>query len=136
MSASRRAVCAAFFQYNADILGEDSINADAEVICLLVESLRSFGLTSSEFKLRLGDRNLWVLFLQSAGVEAELLTPVLSVVDKFEKVVKKPFRKMMKDHCRVARKCRGFNIKNTQIHFHKGCGFNAFGFSRLRGVGL
>ena len=87
----------AFFQYNADILGEDSINADAEVICLLVESLRSFGLTSSEFKLRLGDRNLWVLFLQSAGVEAELLTPVLSVVDKFEKVSQEALSEMMKD---------------------------------------
>lgn len=87
----------AFFQYNADILGEDSINADAEIICLLVESLRSFGLTSSEFKLRLGDRNLWVLFLQSAGVEAERLIPVLSVVDKLEKVSEQALSEMMAD---------------------------------------
>ena len=52
----------AFFQYNADILGEESLNADAEIIALLIESLRGFGLTENEFKLRLGDRNLWVLF--------------------------------------------------------------------------
>ncbi len=85
----------AFFQYNADILGENSINADAEIICLLIESLRSFGLTSSEFKLRLGDRNLWVLFLQSAGVDGDRLVSVLSVVDKFEKVSPQALSEMM-----------------------------------------
>ena len=76
----------AFFQYNADILGEESLNADAEIIALLIESLRGFGLTENEFKLRLGDRNLWVLFLESAGVPEDKIIPVLSVVDKLEKV--------------------------------------------------
>ena len=76
----------AFFQYNADILGEESLNADAEIIALLIESLRGFGLTENEFKLRLGDRNLWVLFLESAGVHEDKIIPVLSVVDKLEKV--------------------------------------------------
>lgn len=76
----------AFFQYNADILGEESINADAEIIALLIESLRAFGLGENEFKLRLGDRTLWVLFLQSRGVEEQFVIPVLSVFDKIEKV--------------------------------------------------
>ena len=76
----------AFYQYNADILGDDSINADAEVIALLIESLRAFGLTEKEFKLRLGDRTLWVLFLQNMGVEENFIIPVLSVIDKMEKI--------------------------------------------------
>ena len=76
----------AFFQYNADILGEESLNADAEIIALLIESLRGFGLTENEFKLRLGDRTLWVLFLENAGVPEDRIIPVLSVIDKLEKV--------------------------------------------------
>lgn len=76
----------AFFQYNADILGEESLNADAEIIALLIESLRGFGLTENEFKLRLGDRTLWVLFLENAGVPKDRIVPVLSVIDKLEKV--------------------------------------------------
>lgn len=76
----------AFFQYNADILGEESLNADAEIIALLIESLRGFGLTENEFKLRLGDRTLWVLFLENAGVPKDRIIPVLSVIDKLEKV--------------------------------------------------
>lgn len=75
----------AFYQYNADILGDGSIGADAEVIALLIESLRAFGLTEREFKLRLGDRTLWTLFLQSMGVEGEFVIPVLSAMDKIEK---------------------------------------------------
>ncbi len=84
----------AFFQYNADILGEESLDADAEVIALLIESLRGFGLTENEFKLRLGDRTLWVLFLESAGVPDAKIFSVLSVIDKLEKVSPEALREM------------------------------------------
>lgn len=84
----------AFFQYNADILGEESLDADAEVIALLIESLRGFGLTENEFKLRLGDRTLWVLFLESAGVPDAKIISVLSVIDKLEKISPEALREM------------------------------------------
>ncbi len=87
----------AFFQYNADILGEESANADAEVIALLIESLRAFGLTENEFKLRLGDRTLWVLFLETAGVTEPYIIPVLSVIDKLEKVPPETLAALMGD---------------------------------------
>ncbi len=86
----------AFYQYNADILGESSLNADAEIISLLINSLRVFGLNENQFKLRLGDRNLWVLFLQNSGVEDERLIAVLSVIDKLEKVSPDALLDMMK----------------------------------------
>lgn len=85
----------AFYQYNADILGEPSINADAEIISLLVDSLRVFGLDQSHFRVRLGDRTLWVLFLQSMGVDDARMVGVLSVIDKLEKVSREALREMM-----------------------------------------
>ena len=85
----------AFYQYNADILGEQSLNADAEIIALLIDSLRAFGLNESQFKLRLGDRNLWVLFLQNFGVDDSRMTQVLSVIDKLEKVSPEALLEMM-----------------------------------------
>ena len=85
----------AFFQYNADILGDASIGADAEIIALLIESLRAFGLTEGEFRLRLGDRTLWALFLQSMGVEGEFIVPVLSAMDKIEKVSPEALEEMV-----------------------------------------
>ena len=85
----------AFYQFNADILGDESISADAEIIALLIESLRSFGLSEDEFKLRLGDRNLWVLFLETLGIGEDRIASVLSVVDKIEKVRPEAFSEMM-----------------------------------------
>lgn len=74
-----------FVQYNADLLGEAGPAADAEAIALLIESLRGFGLTEKEFCLRLSDRNLWFLFLESRGVPSDNVPAVLSVVDKLER---------------------------------------------------
>lgn len=74
-----------FVQYNADILGEAGPAADAEAIALCIESLRGFGLKDGEFCIRLSDRNLWFLFLETLGVPAEKVPGVLSVVDKLER---------------------------------------------------
>ena len=111
----------AFYQYNADILGDESISADAEIIALLIESLRAFGLTKDEFKLRLGDRNLWVLFLEALGVCGEFVAKVLSVVDKIEKVRPEAFSEMMAEALagsglnaeKVAAECKKFVLINS-----------------------
>lgn len=87
----------AFYQYNADILGDDTVASDAEVIALMVESLRGFGLTENEFKVRLGDRKLWSLFLENLGVPETNLVAVLSVIDKFEKVPRQAILEMASD---------------------------------------
>src|SRR3954471_5223993 len=47
------------FQFNADILGETDPAADAELVALLIDSLRSFGLTDQDFVIRLSSRNAW-----------------------------------------------------------------------------
>ena len=47
------------FQFNADLIGESSPAADAELIALLIDTLRSFGLTGKDFVIRLSSRNAW-----------------------------------------------------------------------------
>ena len=47
------------FQFNADIIGETNPAADAELIALLIDTLRSFGLTAQDFVIRLSSRNAW-----------------------------------------------------------------------------
>jgi len=56
------------FQFNADILGETDPAADAELIALLIDTLRSLGLTAEDFVIRLSSRNAWHdFFLKQAG---------------------------------------------------------------------
>jgi histidyl-tRNA synthetase len=47
------------FQFNADVIGETDPTADAELIALLIDSLRSFGLSAEDFVIRLSSRNAW-----------------------------------------------------------------------------
>jgi histidyl-tRNA synthetase len=47
------------FQFNADVIGETDPSADAELIALLIDVLRSFGLTAEDFVIRLSSRNAW-----------------------------------------------------------------------------
>lgn len=75
-----------FYQFNADIFGEAGPGADAEVIALLIQSLVVMGLDSKDFVIRLSDRHLWVIYLESLGLDEESLFSVLGLIDKFERM--------------------------------------------------
>jgi histidyl-tRNA synthetase len=71
-----------FYQFNADILGETSLAADAEVIALGIHVLTTLGLMAEDFHVRLSDRRLWALFLETQGISASLSQAVLGIIDK------------------------------------------------------
>ncbi|MDR2377353.1 MAG: histidine--tRNA ligase [Puniceicoccales bacterium] len=71
-----------FYQFNADILGEESPNADAEVIALGIHILQSLGFGPEDFHVRLSDRQLWALFLKANHIPPELLSAVLVIIDR------------------------------------------------------
>src|SRR5438552_1026230 len=52
------------FQLNADIFGETDAAADAELIALLIDSLRALNLTADDFVVRLSSRNAWHEFVE------------------------------------------------------------------------
>ncbi len=58
------------FQFNADVIGETDPAADAELVALLIDTLRSFGLTAEDFVIRLSSRNAWHDFYQRGRGEA------------------------------------------------------------------
>src|SRR6266536_2427850 len=72
------------FQFNADLIGEASAAADAELIALLIDTLRSFGLTEKDFVIRLSSRNAWHdFFLQHQGDPAKEYE-FYQIIDKLE----------------------------------------------------
>ncbi|MDA8632237.1 histidine--tRNA ligase [Verrucomicrobiales bacterium] len=74
-----------FFQFNCDILGEDSVTADAELMALSIDLMREFGFTSDDFRIRVSDRNAWVQFATENGVTEENLNAFLQAIDKMER---------------------------------------------------
>jgi len=74
-----------FYQFNADLLGETNISADAELISLLVAILQTLGLGPDDFRIRLSDRSTWVLLLKSLNVNEESRPAVLDAIDKSDR---------------------------------------------------
>jgi histidyl-tRNA synthetase len=81
-----------FSQFNADIFGESGPEAEIELIGLLIQCMRGFGLTSADFYVRLSDRNLWVYYLASLGLNDAKTSAMLSAVDKYEKYADDAFK--------------------------------------------
>jgi len=75
------------FQWNADIVGEDGVSADAEVVALAIDALRELGLTHEDFRARVSDRRLLTAILrEGVGVAEDRLAAAFALVDRFEKL--------------------------------------------------
>src|SRR5947207_5774322 len=73
------------FQFNADIIGEADPAADAELIALLIDTLRSFGLTQNDFLIRLSSRNAWHDFFVGRNCDPAREYEFYQIVDKLER---------------------------------------------------
>jgi histidyl-tRNA synthetase len=73
------------FQFNADIVGETDPAADAELIALVIDTLRSFGLTQEDFVIRLSSRNAWHEFFTQGHGAADKEYEFYQAVDKLER---------------------------------------------------
>ena len=73
------------FQFNADIIGETDAAADAELIALLIDTLRSFGLTEEDFVIRLSSRQAWHEFFAANHGDPAKEYEFFQVIDKLER---------------------------------------------------
>lgn len=73
------------FQFNADLIGETDPAADAELIALVIDSLRAFKLTSEDFVIRLSSRNAWHDFFKQGGGDAANEYEFFQAIDKLER---------------------------------------------------
>ncbi len=74
-----------FIQFNADIIGDNNIAADAELVAMAIDVMREFGATREDFAIRLSTRTLWTEFLQSHAIPADKTGAFLQIIDKIER---------------------------------------------------
>ena len=72
-----------FYQFNCDVLGEDSAETDAELIAVSIDLMREFGFSESDFVIRLSDRSAWMKWLTAEGIEDK--DAFLQAIDKMER---------------------------------------------------
>ena len=92
----------AFYQFNADIFGEPGVEAEIELIALLIQCITSFDLTHEDFYVRLSDRTLWLHYLAELGFSNEQSILVLTAIDKYEKIGSEAFKLYEKEQGSLA----------------------------------
>jgi histidyl-tRNA synthetase len=75
-----------FFQWNIDIIGAESVYADAEIVAILAEFLRSAGLTPQQVGIKVNDRKLMSARVQQLGVPPERVDGIYRLIDKRDKL--------------------------------------------------
>jgi histidyl-tRNA synthetase len=73
------------FQFNADIIGEEHLAADAELIALLIDTLRDLNLTRDDFVVRLSSRSAWQDFFANGGGQENGANDFYQIIDKLER---------------------------------------------------
>jgi len=73
------------FQFNCDLIGDPGPAADAEILALLIDTLRVFGLTAEDFVVRLSSRNAWQDFFRQRSSVAEDEYEFYQAIDKLER---------------------------------------------------
>lgn len=82
------------FQFNADLIGENDPAADAELIALLIDTLRAFRLTTDDFVIRLSSRNAWHEFFKQGGGDVAQAYDFFQAIDKLERDVKESEKRL------------------------------------------
>lgn len=97
-----------FYQFNADIIGEASQGADAELIALVIDLLRGFGFSKEDFVVRVSNRDTWAAFAAKRGISSERVPEFLSIVDKLERTSAEENAKKLTDFGVSADELRAF----------------------------
>ncbi len=75
-----------FFQWNIDLIGTNSIQADAEIAAISAEFFRSVELGPDIVRIQVNSRQLMDAQLRAMGVSGEQIPTVFKVIDKREKM--------------------------------------------------
>ncbi len=73
-----------FIQFNADILGEASSSADAELISLAIDTMLALGFKEDDFVIRASDRESWLGFCSANQISDT--AGFLPLIDRLEKI--------------------------------------------------
>jgi len=74
-----------FYQWNIDLIGSDSVQADAELMAVAATFLKLVGLKSEDVKLFVNDRRLMDCKLTEIGINGALKPDMLRMIDRIDK---------------------------------------------------
>lgn len=86
-----------FYQWNIDLLGVDTPEADAELAAVACRFYEKVGLTPEEATIQVNNRRLMDQELSSIGVTGEDKSPIFRLIDRRDKLSPKEWDEMAED---------------------------------------
>lgn len=86
-----------FFQWNIDLVGIDTPEADAELVAVAADFLKTAGLSSDQVVLKINDRQLLEDELTKLGLEKSLHAGVFRLIDRIDKLSPEDWRNYGRD---------------------------------------
>ena len=85
------------FQWNADIIGQHEVVAEAEILMLLISACESMGLSTNDFRVFINDRRIINAILSQINVPQVLHSEVMVIMDKRDKIPPEALSKMLEE---------------------------------------
>ncbi len=85
------------FQLNVDIFGIDGVEADIEIIQIIVNLLKEFGADKNMFEIRMGNRILLEDVLKDANIPSSKFKDIMKAIDKLKKISVDDFKYILKE---------------------------------------
>jgi histidyl-tRNA synthetase len=86
-----------FFQWNIDIIGEDSVLADAEVIFTTLDYLRQTGLTADDIVVKVSSRKMLAEVMGKITIPQQSLNQLYALLDKRKKLPPETFDQLLNE---------------------------------------
>ena len=85
-----------FYQWNVDLIGPSTPEADAEVIAIAAQFFQELGLDASQVVIKISDRKLIETRLEIIGIPKSKFGQVFKIIDKKSKIGKVEFESLLK----------------------------------------
>jgi histidyl-tRNA synthetase len=82
-----------FFQWNIDLIGVDSLEADAEIIAICATFLQKAGITPEQIKIKVNHRKLMESKLAESGIPLEKKKDIFHLIDRADKISREEWQK-------------------------------------------
>ena len=98
-----------FFQWEINILGPETPEADAEIIAIAVHFFKELNLTPEEVVIKVNDRGLLEQTIEENKIPAEKFTTLLRLIDRKEKIGPIQFNQTLKEEGLDQKQIDGLN---------------------------
>lgn len=84
-----------FFQWEINVLGPETPEADAEILAIATEYFKALGLTADQVVIRVNDRSYFEQILDQNSISRDKFIPLLRIIDRKEKISQEQFDNLL-----------------------------------------